>query len=80
VAVNINTKRNSVQLKIKQSTAVAATPVRIVGSMILRKICQYVAPSIRAASSISLGTSSKKTFEKQHGQGNIHHAMGQNDS
>ena len=38
VCVRVRTKRNSVQLKMKQSTAVAATPPMAMGSTILRKI------------------------------------------
>src|SRR6267142_660730 len=54
--------RNSVHAKMKQSTAVAATPPVTNGSTTLRKIWNRVAPSIMAASSTSTGTSSKKDF------------------
>src|SRR5579872_3984916 len=54
--------RNSVHEKMKQSTAVAATPLLTRGRMIRRNIWKRVAPSIIAASSTSLATSSKNDF------------------
>src|SRR3954469_1382753 len=54
--------RNSVHEKMKQSTAVAATPPVTSGRITLRKIWNRVAPSSIAASSTSTGTSSKKDF------------------
>ena len=60
--------RNSVQEKMKQSTAVAAMPPRTIGSTTRRNVWKRVAPSIIAASSTSRGTSSKNDFSKQHGE------------
>src|SRR5690242_16522556 len=54
--------RNSVQEKMKQSTAVAATPPVTSGSTTFQKIWNRVAPSSIAASSTSCGTSSKNDF------------------
>ena len=54
--------RNSVQQKMKTSTAEAAMPPLTIGSTILRKVWNLVAPSIIAASSTSFGTSSRKDF------------------
>src|SRR6185312_910766 len=54
--------RNSVQEKMKQSTAEAATPPLTIGSTIFQKVWKRVAPSIIAASSTSRGTSSMNDF------------------
>src|SRR4051794_6234472 len=62
VLVRKSDSRNSVHEKMKQSTAVAATPPVTSGSTTLRKIWKRVAPSSIAASSISTGTSSKNDF------------------
>src|SRR6187200_2131293 len=62
MVVRNSDSRNSVHEKMKQSTAAAAMPPLTIGSTILRNVCQRVAPSIIAASSTSLGTSSKNDF------------------
>ena len=53
--------RNSVQEKMKQSTAVAAMPPRTIGSTTRRKVWQRVAPSIIAASSTSAARRRRRT-------------------
>src|SRR5437762_4164021 len=65
VVVRNSDSRNSVHEKMKHSTAAAATPPLTIGSTIRRKVCHRVAPSIIAASSTSLGTSSKNDFIKR---------------
>ena len=62
VCVSIRTKINSVQLNIKQSTAVAAIPPMARGTTNLQNTKNLVAPSSNAASSMSFGMSSKKLF------------------
>ena len=62
VCVSIKTKINSVQLKIKQRTAVAAMPPIARGTINRQNTKNLVAPSNKAASSISFGISSKKLF------------------
>ena len=62
VWVNIRTNINSVQLKIKQRTAVAAIPPMASGTISLQNTKNREAPSKSAASSISFGMSSKKLF------------------
>ena len=62
VCVSIRTKINSVQLNINQSTAVAAIPPMARGTTNLQNTKNLVAPSSKAASSMSFGMSSKKLF------------------
>src|SRR4029078_8048888 len=64
IVVRKSDSRNSGQEKRRHRTAAAATPPRTIGSTTLQKVCQRVAPSIIAASSTSLGTSSKKELNK----------------
>src|SRR3990170_8686265 len=69
VVVRVSAKRNSVQLKMKQRTAVAAMPPLAIGSTIRRKIMKRLAPSTIALSSISEGMSSKKLFIRRTASG-----------
>jgi hypothetical protein len=57
--------RNSVQEKMKQSTAVAASPPRTGGRQIWRKQPKRPAPSIIAALSRSAGMSSQQCGDRQ---------------
>src|SRR5882724_750353 len=63
--------RNSVHEKMKQSTAVAAAPPVTSGKTTLWKIWNRVAPSSIAASSISIGTSSKNDFSSSTATGRL---------
>src|SRR5690242_2613440 len=71
VLVRNSESRNSVHEKMKQSTAVAATPPVTSGRITLRKIWNLVAPSSIAASSTSTGTSSKNDFIKRTATGRL---------
>src|SRR5215211_872718 len=57
VAVRLTAKKNSFHAKMKQIKAVAASPGAIIGRMIRRISVNSLAPSTRAASSTSLGSS-----------------------
>src|ERR687897_1704352 len=69
VAVRVTAKKNSFQANMKQIRAVAARPGAIIGTITLRSSSDRLAPSSRAASSTSLGTSSRN-------ERIIHTAMG----
>src|ERR1700754_4081383 len=56
-AVSVTARKNSFQEKITQISAVAATPGAIIGSSTARASPHSDAPSTRAASSTSVGTS-----------------------
>ena len=57
VAVRLTAKKNSFQAKMKQISAVAASPGATIGRMIRRISVSSPAPSTRAASRTSSGTS-----------------------
>src|SRR6266542_1239694 len=69
VAVRLTAKKNSFHAKMKQISAVAASPGAIIGRMTRRISVKSLAPSTRAASSTSLGNSIRNDLI-------IHTAMG----
>jgi len=69
IPVKTEAKRNSFHINMKHSTVVATVAVKDIGNVTLRKTLKEEHPSIKAASSISIGISSIKPF-------NIHIANG----
>src|ERR1700730_840521 len=71
VAVRISAKRNSLQAKVNTIVAAASRPGNASGSSTWRNALHRFAPSMRAASSSSMGISARKPFSIQIAKGKL---------
>ena len=69
--ISISAKSSSDQAAVKTKPSVAAMPGSVSGRMIWRKATNWVAPSIIAASSRSLGMPSKKDCIRKVAKGTL---------